>query len=113
MNGKPMPIFLDDIKELLDPQKIKEKMGTLFQLPNLAYKLTRAVGELLKAVMITNEELKKLNEEVQKLHQSVAEIKPQLEEMRKLLEGNVEVEDEEQEELRLEEQGAWPAGLDK
>jgi predicted nucleic acid-binding Zn-ribbon protein len=98
MNGKPMPIFLDDIKELLDPQRVKERMGTLFQLPNLAYKLTRAVGELLKAVMITNEELKKLNEEVEKLHQSVAEIKPQLEDMKRLLEGSVEVEDEQGEE---------------
>lgn len=78
MNDKPMPIFLEDIKELLDPQRVKQKVGSVFQLPDLAYKLMRVLGELLKAVIATNEELKKLNAEVRELHKTVDELKLQL-----------------------------------
>jgi len=75
---EPMPIFLEDIKDLLNPQKVREKVGNVFQLPNLAYKLMRVLGELLKAVITTNEELKKLNQEVKELHKTVAELKLQI-----------------------------------
>jgi len=72
------PIFLDDIKDMLDPRQVKGKLNTALQLPEFGWRLVRVLGELLKSVMVTNDELTKLNDEMVELHKDVNEMKAEL-----------------------------------
>ena len=88
MSERP-PTQLDDIKDMLDPGKVKSRLGTLTSLPEFGWRLIRLLGELLKSVMITNDELRKLNEEIVELHKEVSEMRTELQ---KLNEGEDEGE---------------------
>jgi len=68
------PIFLDDIAEILDPYKLRNRIeasiATPMDIKEWVYKLTRTLAELLKVTMELNENVKVMTEEVRKLRES-------------------------------------------
>ncbi|RLJ01665.1 MAG: hypothetical protein DRP11_04035 [Candidatus Aenigmatarchaeota archaeon] len=68
------PLFLDDIIDILDPLRLRNRIDASIATPGdikeWVYKLTRTLAELLKATIELNENVKVMTEEIRSLREA-------------------------------------------
>ena len=68
----------EDLKDFLDPLKLRKKIPQLINLPEFAATLLRLLTELLRAVTETNRQLVKLNEEAVRMREEIRMLRREL-----------------------------------
>jgi len=68
-------VIPEDLKDFLDPLKLRKKIGPIIDLPEVVRALLRILTETLKAVHETNDELKKMRSEIESMRQELSELK--------------------------------------